>query len=78
MRFPESILDDEAVADLQKEPGAVLKQVVAGRLSLELARWRFGVVFRGELGGQVFEVDDEATKRQRAEILMAGAPPGGA
>jgi len=78
MRFPESILTDDLVRALERDPSEVRDAVCSGRISLEQAAWTFGVVFHGQPEDPDFRVDRDATLQRRNEIRIAGAPPGGA
>jgi len=78
MDFPEAMLTGELLAALERDPEEVLSEVRRGDLSLEDARWSFGVVLRGEPGDPDLAVDEAETRELRTQIRVAGAPPGGA
>ncbi len=61
---------------LDREPGAVLDDVLDEYVSVQGADRDYGVVLRGSLEDLTLEVDDEATTARRAE-LRAGRPGAG-
>jgi hypothetical protein len=71
--YPESILTDELLVSLERDPDDVRDDVRSGRLSLEDARWIFGSAL--ELRGARVRSADPADYFARNTPAAAAAAP---
>jgi N-methylhydantoinase B len=58
---------------LDRDPASVLEDVLEGWVSVEQAAAVYGVELRGQAGSREPTVDEEATRRRRAELRAGPA-----